>query len=213
MSVAARDCLKCHKAGGDAEDSKLVLRDPTRVEGAAQTDAMRANREAFASMARVMEGDAPRLLLKATGKLKHEGKEVLKPDSAGYRILADFARSVNAPPGAKPVREVADDKNAPPFFDGVVMLDDRRLLRRVTLSLAGRLPTGAELSAVAAQGARAMPALLDAVMKEDAFYDRLREGVQRHLPHPGRRWRGQPRRFCPTITFSKTRNWYPETTT
>ena len=34
--VGARDCLKCHKAGGDAEDSKFVLRDPLRSEGAAQ---------------------------------------------------------------------------------------------------------------------------------------------------------------------------------
>src|SRR6266481_6232006 len=59
---------------------------------------------------------------------------------------------------------------------GVVMLDDRRLLRRVTLSLAGRLPTDAEFAAIAKDGLKAMPAILDAVMKEDAFYDRLREG-------------------------------------
>ncbi|MFM8272074.1 MAG: hypothetical protein ACKODX_07025, partial [Gemmata sp.] len=59
---------------------------------------------------------------------------------------------------------------------GVAMLDDRRLLRRVTLQLAGRLPTGAELAAVARDGPKALPAILDAVMTEDAFYDRLREG-------------------------------------
>lgn len=28
--VGARDCVKCHKAGGDAEESKFVLRDPAR---------------------------------------------------------------------------------------------------------------------------------------------------------------------------------------
>ena len=80
---------------------------------------------------------------------------------------ADFVRRTNAP-AAPPA--VAEAKNAPPFFDGIVMLDDKRLLRRVTLSLAGRLPTDAELAA------GATPALLDAVMREDAFYDRLREG-------------------------------------
>ena len=170
--VGARDCVKCHKSGGDAEESKLVLRDPTRAEGAAQAEAMRHNREAFTRMARVLDGDQSRLLLKATGKLKHEGEEVLKPDSAGYKVLADFVRRTNAP-ATPPV--VAEDKSAPPFFDGILMLDDRRLLRRVTLSLAGRLPTADELSGVAAQGVKAMPALLDALMKEDAFYDRLRE--------------------------------------
>ena len=57
------------------------------------------------------------------------------------------------------------------------MLDDRRLLRRVTLSLAGRLPTEAENGRRRREGARRRcRALLDAVMKEDAFYDRLREG-------------------------------------
>ena len=170
--VGARDCVKCHKSGGDAEESKLVLLDPTRAEGAAQAEAMRHNREAFARMARVMEGGESRLLLKATGKLKHEGEEVLKPDSAGYKVLADFVRRTNAP--ATP-RVVAEDKSAPPFFDGIVMLDGFRLLRRVTLSLAGRLPTADELSTIAKDGVKAMPALLDALMKEEAFYDRLRE--------------------------------------
>ena len=174
--VAAQSCLKCHKAGGDAEDSKFVLRDPKREQDAARAEVMRHNREAFTRMARAMEGDESRLLLKATGKLKHEGEEALKPDSAGYRVLADFVRRVHAPPAAALARETAEDKNAPPFFDGIAMLDDRRLLRRVTLSLAGRLPTDAELALVSKQGAKTLPAILDSVMKEDAFYDRLREG-------------------------------------
>ncbi|MBX7211868.1 MAG: hypothetical protein K1X78_26415 [Verrucomicrobiaceae bacterium] len=171
--VASQECLKCHKAGGDAEDSDFVLRDPSKVLGEARDEAMRHNRAAFIKMARASEGDQSRLLLKAQGKLKHKGKAVLKPDSAGYRILADFVKRVTAP--TKPV-EVAEDKNAPPFFDGIVMLDDRRLLRRATLSLAGRLPTDDELKLIQHDGLKAMPAMLDAVLKEDAFYDRLREG-------------------------------------
>ena len=188
--VGAQSCLKCHKAGGDAEDSKFVLRDPKREQDAAQAEAMRHNREAFARMARMKEGDQSRLLLKATGKLKHEGEEVLKPDSAGYRVLADFVRRVNAPPAATLARETSADKNAPPFFDGISMIEDRRLLRRVTLSLAGRLPSDAELARVTnpvaatppSQHVSAAPppqrpliAILDEVMKEDAFFERLRE--------------------------------------
>jgi hypothetical protein len=56
------------------------------------------------------------------------------------------------------------------------MLDDRRLLRRLTLQLAGRLPTAAEMEAITKEGLKAMPAVLDGIMLEDAFYDRLREG-------------------------------------
>lgn len=175
--VGAQSCLKCHKTGGDAEESKFVLQDPQRSQGAAQAEALRHNRDEFARMARVKEGEQFRILLKATGGLDHGGEAALKADSTGYRILSDFVRRVNAPQSDPSKKELAaDDNNAPPFFDGVVMLDDHRLLRRATLSLAGRLPTDAEFAAVASQGLKALPDLLNAVMKEDAFYARLREG-------------------------------------
>src|SRR3954451_2598976 len=48
--VVAHSCLKCHKAGGDAEDSKLVLEDPTREKTAGE--ALRHNRAAFEGMAK-----------------------------------------------------------------------------------------------------------------------------------------------------------------
>jgi hypothetical protein len=175
--VVAQSCLKCHKPDGEADEleSKFILQDPDKSVGPAKVEALRNNRKAFIQMARLKEGDQSRLLLKAVGKLDHGGKEALKPDSAGYRILAEFVTRLYAPPKVDP-RTVAEDKNAPPFFDGIVMLDDRKLLRRITLSLAGRLPTESEVAAIASQGRQALPALLDAVMKEEAFYARLREG-------------------------------------
>jgi hypothetical protein len=171
--VGVRKCLTCHRKGGDAEESKFILADPRKVEGAARDEALRHNRAAFAKMAAAKEKDRSRLLLKVVGQLDHGGKDVLTADSAEYRVLADFVRRVTTPVNPN---DIAIDPKAPPFFDGVVMMDDRRLLRRVTLSLAGRLPTDAEFAAVAKDGRKAMPAILDAVMKEDAFYDRLREG-------------------------------------
>jgi hypothetical protein len=170
--VGQRYCLTCHKKGGDAEDTRFVLVDPRKLDAAAKDEAMRHNREAFARMAALKEKDQSRLLVKVVGGLDHGGMDVLKPDSTEYRILAEFVRRVTVPVAP----DLAIDPKAPPFFDGVVMLEDRRLLRRVTLSLAGRLPTDAELAAVAKDGAKALPAILDALMTEDAFYARLREG-------------------------------------
>ena len=46
--VAAQSCLNCHKEGGDAEETRFVLRDPKRSQGAAQEEDLRHNREAFA---------------------------------------------------------------------------------------------------------------------------------------------------------------------
>jgi hypothetical protein len=173
--VGAVLCVQCHIKGGDAEESKLILQDPRKVQGHAQEEAMRHNRDALARLAGVKHKDQSRLLVKVTGGLKHGGGDVLKSGSKGHVILTEFVRRINAPPSTTP-RPIVDDKNLPPFFDGLTMLDPKRLLRRVTLSLAGRLPTDAERPIVAEKGLDGLPALLDVLMKEDAFYDRLREG-------------------------------------
>lgn len=201
--VGLQKCLTCHRKGGDAEDSKFILSDPRKLTGAARDGAMRHNRAAFTGMAAVKEKEQYRILLKVAGELDHGGSDVLQRDSAGYRILADFVRRVNG----KGTADLAGNAKGPPFFDGVVMLDDRRLLRRVTLSLAGRLPTDAELAAVARDGLTAMPAVLDAILKEDAFFDRLREGFNDVFLTLG--VEGNADQTCLSYEhFEKTRHWY-----
>jgi hypothetical protein len=202
--VGAPTCLTCHKTGGDAENSKFILQDPRKARGPEQDKAMQHNRDAFARMALLKDKDQPRLLLKVVGGLNHGGADVLKPDSAGYRILAGFVRRVNAPQGG--AADLAADPKAPPFFDGVVMMDDRRLLRRLTLSLAGRLPTDAELAAVTKDGLKAIPAFLDAIMKEDAFYDRLREGFNDIFLTLG--VEGNADQTCLSYDHFPNRHWY-----
>ena len=203
--VAAQACLKCHKSGGDAEDTKLVLEDPSREK--APGDATRHNREAFERVAKLREKDESRLLLKATGGLDHEGKAVLKADSAGYRILAEWVRLVNAPAGEKLAMNAAagSAKDAHAFFDGIIMLDNRKLLRRVTLSLAGRLPTDQELAVVEKDGLKAMTPILDSLMKEDAFYGRLTEAFNDILLTRG--YDGVPETALSYDNFEKTRGW------
>ncbi|MBA4066133.1 MAG: hypothetical protein C0501_20930 [Isosphaera sp.] len=202
--VGARSCLTCHRKGGDAEDSKFVLQDPRKAEGAARDAAMRHNRDAFAKMAAAKEKDQARILLKVVGGLDHGGSEVLKADSVEYRTLAAFVRRVNSPTGAAPLP--AADPKAVPFFDGVVMVDDRQLLRRVTLSLAGRLPTATESAAVAKDGVKALPAVLDALMTEDAFYERLREAFNDIFLTLG--VDGNPDQNVLSYDHFPTRQWY-----
>lgn len=175
--VVQRSCLTCHKAGGDAEDSEFVLHDPSRSVGAAQAAAIRHNHALLIRLAKLKDGEKSVLLEKVTGGLDHGGKEVLPRDSLGYRTLAEFVRRAVTPDKPASASELPLDlKPQPPLFAGVTMLDDRRLLRRVTLSLAGRLPTEAELAEVQRNGLAALPKQLDALMTEDAFYARLREG-------------------------------------
>ena len=209
--VGSQKCLTCHKAGGDAEETKFVLLDPQRVTGAEQEKVLRHNHGAFNKIAKLKEGKEYRVLLKVTGGLDHGGDDVLKPDSTGYKIIAKLVRRANDPnalsPATKPMIDLVEEKNLPPFFADVTMLADRQLLRRATLSLAGRLPTEAELATVSKGGLQAVPGILDEVMQEEAFYDRIREGFNDIFLTLG--VDGNPDQSVLSYDhFSTTRGWY-----
>jgi len=89
--VGERTCLKCHNVKGDASDSEFLLHD-TASDRAKRADALRHNLTAFLRMAAAKEEGASRLLLKVVGDLDHGGREVLKKDSTGYRVLEQFVR-------------------------------------------------------------------------------------------------------------------------
>lgn len=200
--VGERTCLQCHKPGGEAEDSKFLLRDLKRSQD--QAGDLKHNREAFTRMAKVeVEVHQSRLLLKVVGKLNHGGKEQLKPDSVEYRVLADFVARLNTPANTKP--DFVLDKNLPPFFHSVKMLDDRQLTRRITLSLAGRLPSDSELETIARQGLKALPTIMETVLKEEAFYNRLREGFNDIFLTVG--YDDVPENALSYEHFSNTRGW------
>ncbi|HVA47436.1 MAG TPA: hypothetical protein VNH11_13790 [Pirellulales bacterium] len=203
--VGAQKCLNCHKAGGDAEDSRFVLRDPQRVTGNERRAVLEHNRDAFTRMAQLTEGGTSRLLVKMTGGLDHGGQVVLPADTSGYRILADFVSRGTRPADGSAAD--ARDSKAPPFFQGITMLDDRRHLRRATLSLVGRLPASAELETIQQQGLPALPGLLNKMFEEEAFYERLREGFNDIFLTIG--ITGNPDQVVLAYEhFTNTRQWY-----
>src|ERR1043165_998642 len=58
--VGSALCLQCHKKGGDAEESKLILLDPKKLQGHAQDEAIVKNRDAFIKLAAVKVKDQSR---------------------------------------------------------------------------------------------------------------------------------------------------------
>jgi hypothetical protein len=192
--VAERTCLKCHNPKGDASDTKLLL----------QASMMAQNRIAFITVAKQKKDDKSVLLAKVTGGLDHGGGEILKEDSSEFQILKRFVRRTNGDvAGTSPK---TDNYDAPPFFDGVRMMTPERLLRRVTLSLAARLPTDHELAAVAKGGSKELAVILDEVMKEDAFYARLKEGFNDIFLTLG--YDGNGEEVLSYDHFQPTRLWY-----
>ena len=173
--VGERTCLRCHNSKGDAAESAFVL-SSRNTKDIHDMKWLQLNCGVFQKMALAKEGDQSRLLLTVTGGLDHGGGAVLKPDSTSYRILERYVRRLH-PQGNQPTpNDVKPDEPTRPLFDGVAKISPQRLLRRVTLSLAGRLPTTDEQEAVKQNGDAAMDGILDRIMKEDAFYFRVKEG-------------------------------------
>ena len=173
--VGERTCLRCHNEKGEAAESAFRLLKPD-LTASTESTWLAQNRTAFETLARSAEGDDSRLLLKATGKLDHGGGEVLKADSTGLKILQRFVRRLNQQDTQQPEDDMSKESAAAAFFDDLTMLPPDRSLRRITLSLAGRLPTTAELDEVRQNGDAAVAAILERVFQEDAFYERLKEG-------------------------------------
>jgi len=193
--VAARSCLKCHKTGGDGEDTRFVLLDPAV---AGTTNWLAHNQAVLSRIAKLRKAGSgePLVLLKVTDETDHDGGEVLARGSSGFQILERFVR--------EGVTTAA--RKEKPFFAGVRMIADDRLLRRVTLSLAGRLPTDSERQQIESAGLDAMNPIMDSLMKEDAFYERLLEGFNDILLMHG--VDGVPERILGYRNFGHTRNWY-----
>lgn len=176
--VAQRICLKCHCESGEAADSNLLLSSFSDVHGR-EAGRLAENRRALERLALEKESGQSRLLLKASGGLDHGGGEVLKPDSTAYRVLQRFVDRLESPGQSMPRRAIPGGVEAAveiPFFEGVAMLTPERHWRRVTLSLAARLPSVKEIADIEQRGGQAIDSLLDQIMQEDAFYVRLKEG-------------------------------------
>ncbi len=114
-----------------------------------------------------------RLLLKANGELDHGGGAVLQSDSTAYQLLKRFVERRDT---SDPECIDTDSEPEQPLFADVTMLSPTRLLRRITLSLCGRLPSAEESARVAKDGSTAIAPILDQLMTEDAFFQRLQEG-------------------------------------
>ncbi|MDA1015401.1 MAG: hypothetical protein O3A00_13235 [Planctomycetota bacterium] len=198
--VGEQTCLKCHRPGGDAADSEFVLRPTLR-----DRNVLSQNLAAFFRMARKQDDGQSRLLLKVAGKLDHGGGEVLKPGSTGYRILERFVSRVSTPKSRVQPAETVP-ANGTSFFEGVEFATPQRLLRRVTLSLAGRLPTVEEQKMVAQHGDSAIGGILDGIMNEDAFFIRLKEGFNDIYLTLG--YDGNGEEVLSYDHFQPTRLWY-----
>ena len=202
--VGELSCLKCHNSTGEAKDSGFILEETILLKDAQQQDVHAANFKAFSRMARKSKaGQQSRLLLKPIGELDHEGEQVLKPKSTGHNILEKFVARIN---GKADSSSTVKKYKPQPFFEGITLLKDASLLRRLTLSLVGRLPTQQEKKAIETKGLSDLDTILDQIMTEEAFYVRLKEGFNDIFLTDG--YEGNGELILSYNHFEKSRLWY-----
>ncbi|TXD39118.1 hypothetical protein FRC98_01565 [Lujinxingia vulgaris] len=171
--VIERQCQSCHGENGfGAVNSDFELANQRLY----AEDYLSRNYDELSGFARErLEefDDQPLLLLKATGQVIHGGGEVFAPDSWQADNLREFSTRLDSPdpcPGGVELDEEG-------FFEGVTFMNDLDWLSRMTLSLASRVPTASEIALVQAEGEEGVEQVLETLYNEQAFYDRLEEGL------------------------------------
>ena len=199
--VGAQVCLTCHKKGGDAEDSKFVLRDPRQAHGAARTRRCGTTATPSPAWPRVKEKDQSRLL--AEGGRRARPRRRGRAQAGLGRAIASsptFVRRVNAPAGhARRHRRRGPEGAA-------VLRRRRRCSTTAGCSAASRCrsPAGCRPTPNwppspkdGLQGAARDPRRGD---EGGRLLRPASRGVQRHLPDARRRRERRTRRSSPTST-------------
>lgn len=162
--ILSQKCLKCHNSSGAAKESKFIL------EGSGSPSYIEANLKAFDDLRAYKVNDEPLLLVKPTERgVTHGGGLQIEADSKEYEAMQEMLARL-----ADPV-ECEDEVKLDEYFGDVALLDEEQTLRKASLALLGRLPTQDEYEQVRGLGIDALDPVLDAMMEEDEFYDRLGE--------------------------------------
>lgn len=157
--VVSKSCYACHNSQGAAKETSLVLYN------AGWGNYLQSNLDAMTELARTKKDGESVLLLKATGRMSHGGGALMEVGDESFQRLDSFIKRAESDNKC----EVADDSE---FFQDVKFLDYDQTLRKVSLSLAGRTPTQAELDGLMTLG---LDPVVEGILAEDAFYTRLVE--------------------------------------
>ncbi len=161
--VLSASCLQCHTIDGVAiveGKARFILQRPN------ERGFLASNRAALAAMAIEDVASKNRLLLKIQGELKHGGGAILAPDSAEFATFSNFVERV---------RGVAEQcaSTGPDPFEGLTLKPFPDTLRKVSLNLAGTIPSEATLAAVKDEAS--FEAEVDKVFATPAFEAWIRE--------------------------------------
>jgi hypothetical protein len=181
-SFMSATCFKCHAPDGVAvvkRGARFVLQPPT------YPGFLDKNLQTLRELSKIEYEGVSELLRKPIGQMEHGGGSPLTEGSPKYGALQELVRRLHTP-------ESCQEPALPPLLPGTQQLGAADTFRKAALDLGGRLPTAEEQQRLAAGGEAALDAALDGLMKEDAFFDRLKEIFNDMLLTDKYRWRGHP---------------------
>ncbi|MDP7037581.1 MAG: hypothetical protein QGI45_00360 [Myxococcota bacterium] len=168
QAFMSTQCFACHNASGLASGTDLVLK------GASESDYLQDNFNIVKNISTQTVDDVSILLLKPTNQLNHGGGERFGVASSEYGALQELLGRFAQPTDCISDPPIVD----PPFLDYFAVLEQSELtaaLRKATLNLVGRLPEAQEVASVENAGEDAFRAVLENILSEEAFFDRLKE--------------------------------------
>ena len=164
-------CINCHRDGAfpaAAPNSRLQF-SPKTVE-----DYVELNGAVLEDLVAVLEEDedvedpVAYILNKVSGGITHQGGTPVPTGTADYANLERFLRQVAAESGS-----TTPGLTPETLFEGVTMASPTRTLRRAAILFAGRLPTQAELDAVAEGEEASLRTTIRGLMSGEMFHDFL----------------------------------------
>jgi hypothetical protein len=165
--ILSQACIGCHNPLGEAKGSKMVLR------SSSEAGFLDENLAIVREVASFEKDGTSLLLLKPTASIEHGGGLQLTEGTPEYDALVSLVERFEEP--------VACEVDPEAFFADVDLMTPAETLRKACILLGGRLPTDAEKASVAAGGLDALGPVLDQLLTEDAFYERLKDIYNDHL--------------------------------
>lgn len=157
-------CTKCHTPDGVAvaeNNAKLVLQPPS------YPGFLDANLRTLSDVINIEYAGKSEILQKPIGQLAHGGGQVIAADGPEFKALTELVARLKG-------GEVCADPGST-ALDGVKLLDNQTTLRKAAIDLGGRLPTPEEMTKVSSNKEADLDAVLDQLVTEPVFYERLRE--------------------------------------
>ncbi|MFO0553243.1 MAG: hypothetical protein U0271_32960 [Polyangiaceae bacterium] len=161
--VIQKDCASCHNPGGVG-----YLGSEFKLTSTSEAGFLDRNLEVMKSLAELESDGKSVLLQKPLGNLNHGGNTIYQSeDDPGYKEIEKLVQAFKDG-DACPNTEAR-------FLAGLQMMGPADTFRKAALTLGARLPTAEEQAAIETGGWPAVDALMDNLLKEKPFYERLKD--------------------------------------